>query len=124
MEAGSSLLESLSSEFCRTHRWPTVGRRRAARCAHVGRGLFGEERRTPLFLFLPARGADVNSALRAVVSIVVALFVGFTISFVVSPDPTGLLPVAVGVVLTGVLVPVFYFGIRRLSVSDGGSTRP
>jgi hypothetical protein len=48
------------------------------------------------------------------ISVVVALFLGFTVSFVVSPDPTGLLPVVVGVVLTGVLVPVFYFGIQRL----------
>ncbi|WP_142856161.1 hypothetical protein [Salinigranum halophilum] len=56
----------------------------------------------------------MNSTVLAMISVVVALFLGFTVSFVVSPDPTGLLPVVVGVVLTGVLVPVFYVGIQRL----------
>jgi hypothetical protein len=41
-------------------------------------------------------------------SIPVALFLGFGVSFVVAPDPTGVLPMAVGIVLTGLLSSVFY----------------
>jgi hypothetical protein len=51
-----------------------------------------------------------------------AVFFGFTVSFVVSPDPTGLLPVAVGVVLTAISIPVFFAGIRRLLEPDESSS--
>jgi hypothetical protein len=59
---------------------------------------------------------------RALVSTVVALVVGFTVSFVVAPDPTGILPVAVGAVLTGVLSPVVYVGVGRILPSAERST--
>lgn len=55
-------------------------------------------------------------------SVVMAVFLGFTVSFVVSPDPTGLLPVAVGVVLTAISIPVFFAGIRRLLEPDESSS--
>jgi hypothetical protein len=50
-----------------------------------------------------------------------ALLLGFTVSFVVTPDPTGVLPVAVGIVLAGVLSPVLYSGIRRTLTPNGSS---
>ena len=55
----------------------------------------------------------MKTAVPVIGSILVALFLGFTVSFVVSPDPTGVLPVAVGVALSGVLIPVIYYGIQR-----------
>jgi hypothetical protein len=55
-------------------------------------------------------------------SISVALFLGFSVSFVVSPDPTGVLPVAMGVVLTGILSAVFYFGSQRILTPTESST--
>ncbi|WP_134669145.1 hypothetical protein [Halorussus marinus] len=64
----------------------------------------------------------MNSIVLTAISIIVALFLGFTVSFVVGPDPTGILPVVVGVVLTGVLIPVFYFGIQRLFTPNESST--
>lgn len=64
----------------------------------------------------------MKSAVLAAISLFVTLFFGFTVSFVVSPDPTGILPVVVGVVLTGVLIPVFYFGIQRLFAPNESST--
>jgi hypothetical protein len=60
----------------------------------------------------------MNSAVLTAISIFAALFLGFTVSFVVSPDPTGILPV----VLTGVLIPVFYLGIQRLFDPNERST--
>jgi hypothetical protein len=39
-------------------------------------------------------------------------------SFAVSPDPTGFLPVLVGVGLATVLTPAFYFGLQRLSSTE------
>jgi ABC-type spermidine/putrescine transport system permease subunit II len=56
----------------------------------------------------------VKSAVLAVISTFVGLLLGFGLSFVVSPDPTGILPLLLGVALTGILIPVFYFGIQRL----------
>jgi hypothetical protein len=54
-------------------------------------------------------------------SVSVALFLGFGVSFVVSPDPTGILPVAVGTVLTGVFSAVFYRGSQRLLAPNESS---
>ncbi|RLM49917.1 hypothetical protein DVK06_12870 [Halorubrum sp. Atlit-28R] len=56
----------------------------------------------------------MKSTVLMLVSAIVALFLGFAVSFVVSPDPTGVLPLAVGVVLTVVLTPAIYLGIQRL----------
>ena len=50
-------------------------------------------------------------------SVFVALFVGFSASFVVSPDPIGVLPVATGVVLTAILSAVFYLGSQQILAS-------
>lgn len=47
------------------------------------------------------------------ISAVLALFLGVSIAFIVSPDPTGITPIVLGLVLTGVLLPAFYFGLRR-----------
>jgi len=60
----------------------------------------------------------MKSTVLAVISAFVALSLGFSVSFVVSPDPTGIFPIIVGVTLTGVLIPVFYLGIRRLFDSN------
>ena len=60
----------------------------------------------------------MKSTVLAVISTFVALFLGFSVSFAVSPDPTGIFPIIVGVALIGVLVPVFYSGIWRLFDSD------
>jgi hypothetical protein len=56
----------------------------------------------------------MKSTVLAVISTFVALLLGFSVSFAVSPDPTGVIPIIVGVALTGVLIPVFYSGIWRL----------
>lgn len=64
----------------------------------------------------------MNSIVPLLISISVALFLGFAISFVGSPDPTGILPVAVGVVLTGLLSPILYFGFQRLVITNESST--
>ena len=55
-------------------------------------------------------------------SVMVASVLGFTVSFVVTPDPTGVLPVAVGVALTGVLSPVCYYGLGRVVAPGEGVT--
>jgi hypothetical protein len=70
----------------------------------------------------PTARGDMNSAVLTAISIFAALFLGFTVSFVVTPDPTGILPVVVGVVLTGVLTPAFYFGSQRLFDPNERST--
>ncbi len=51
----------------------------------------------------------MNSTVLMLLSILVALFLGFPVSFVISPDPTGVFPVIVGIVLTGILSLLFYF---------------
>ncbi|WP_254764568.1 hypothetical protein [Natrinema marinum] len=52
------------------------------------------------------------------VAVLVALFVGFTAAFTISPDPTGTLPLAVGAGITAVLTPLAYVGIRSAGTSD------
>ena len=54
----------------------------------------------------------------AVISTFIALSLGFSVSLAVSPDPTGIFPIIVGVAVTGVLIPVFYFGTQRLFDSN------
>jgi hypothetical protein len=65
---------------------------------------------------------DVNAGVLTAISASVALVLGFTVSFVVTPDPTGILPVVVGLVLAGAATPVLRFGIRRLSAPGERST--
>jgi hypothetical protein len=67
------------------------------------------------------RHGDMKSAV-LLLSISIALFLGFGISFVVAPDPTGVLPMAVGIVLTGLLSSVFYVGLQRRLILDKSST--
>lgn len=59
----------------------------------------------------------MKATVRGVISVVLVLFLGFSISFTFSPDPTGTTPILLGLVLTGVLIPTFYFGLRR-TISD------
>lgn len=47
-------------------------------------------------------------------SVPVAFVLGTAVSFVVAPDPTGVLPLALSVVLTGLLIPACYYGLQRL----------
>lgn len=59
----------------------------------------------------------MDDTVRAAASVVLGLFLGVSSSFLVSPDPTGITPILLGLVLTGVLIPAFYLGLRRL-ISD------
>ena len=52
---------------------------------------------------------------QTLVSVVLGLFFGFSVAFIISPDPTGLLPIVVGLILTVALTAVFYIGIDRLA---------
>ncbi|MFB6176767.1 MAG: hypothetical protein ABEI99_06420 [Halobaculum sp.] len=52
-------------------------------------------------------------------SVPLAFVLGVAVSFVVAPDPTGVLPVALSVVLTGLLSPVCYYGVGRVLAPDG-----
>ncbi|ELZ40459.1 hypothetical protein C471_07980 [Halorubrum saccharovorum DSM 1137] len=64
----------------------------------------------------------MNSRVILPLSIFGAFLLGFGLSFVIFPDPTGVLPLAGGVVLTGVLSPVFYVGLQRIAASNERST--
>jgi hypothetical protein len=64
----------------------------------------------------------MNSTGLATVSLLVALSLGFAGSFLVSPDPTGVLPVAAGAGLTGVSFPLIYVGIQRAFALNESST--
>lgn len=55
----------------------------------------------------------MKAAVRGVFSVVLASFLGFSISFVFSPDPTGITPLLLGLILTSVLIPALYFGLSR-----------
>ena len=57
---------------------------------------------------------------RGLISVVLGLFVGFTVAFVVSPDPTGLFPIVVGLTLTVALTTVFYVGIDKVTPTEPG----
>ncbi|WP_080506754.1 hypothetical protein [Halolamina pelagica] len=59
----------------------------------------------------------MKSIVLMLTSVSVALFVGFSVSFVVSPDPTGVLPMAMGVVLTAILSAIFYIGSQQILAS-------
>lgn len=55
----------------------------------------------------------MNHAVLRLLSILMALLLGFSVSFAITPDPTGLLPIALGVVLTVMLGSVLYVGLQR-----------
>lgn len=54
----------------------------------------------------------MHPAVHGLVSVVVAAFVGFSLAFLLLPDPTGMLPVTTGLVLTAVGSPLFYRHLR------------
>jgi hypothetical protein len=63
------------------------------------------------------RGVDVD--LRVLLrSVPVAFVLGVGVSFVVAPDPTGVLPAALSVVLTALLSPVCYYALGRVLTLD------
>jgi hypothetical protein len=64
----------------------------------------------------------MKSGVLLLLSISVAFFLGFGVPFVVAPDPTGVFPMAVGIVLTGLLSSVFYIGLQRKLIPDKSST--
>ncbi|WP_168216239.1 hypothetical protein [Halorussus halobius] len=53
----------------------------------------------------------MESPLRALASVVIAAFVGFSLAFLFAPDPTGVVPILAGAGLAAVLSPFVY---RRL----------
>lgn len=59
----------------------------------------------------------MKTIVRGAISVVLALFLGVSISFMLSPDPTGITPILLGLVLTGVLIPACYFVLYR-TVTD------
>jgi len=64
----------------------------------------------------------MNSTVLMGLSISVTPFLGFTTSVVLTPDPTGVLPVVLELVLTGVLCLAFYAGTRRILAPNRSST--
>jgi len=64
----------------------------------------------------------MNSTVLMRLSILVAPSLGFTIALVLTPDPTGSFPVALWLVLTGVLCLAFYVGTRRILAPNGSPT--
>ena len=60
---------------------------------------------------------DMRRFVQAPVSVVLGLFFGFSVAFIASSDPTGLLPIVVGLILTLALTAVFYIGIDRTTSS-------
>jgi hypothetical protein len=63
----------------------------------------------------------VHLALRAVVSLTVALFAGFTLAFLAIPDPTAATPLLAGVAATAVFAPVLYWWLGTARGSDTGA---
>jgi len=57
----------------------------------------------------------VHPVVRGVLSVVLGAVVGFPIGFLLSPDPTGLIPVIVGVVATAVTAPLVYRRLGRVA---------
>jgi hypothetical protein len=49
------------------------------------------------------------------ISIFIAVLIGFSISIVVSPDPTGIIPIAGTIILGAVLSPIWYRGFQRMT---------
>ena len=54
----------------------------------------------------------MRPAVRPALSVAVALFAGYALAFLLSPDPTGATPVLAGLALAGLLSPVVYYGTR------------
>ena len=65
------------------------------------------------------RPPTVRPALRAALSVGLALPAAFTAGFLLSPDPTGLVPVALTLVLTVVFAPALYRAFPGAGESEG-----
>ena len=61
---------------------------------------------------------DMRWFVRGLVSALLGLSVGFSVAFIATPDPTGLLPVVVGLILSIALTAIFYAGIDRVAPSE------
>jgi hypothetical protein len=57
----------------------------------------------------------MHRLVRGLVSILFGLFVGFSVAFIFSPDPTGLFPIVTGLILTVVLAVGFYVGVSKVT---------
>jgi hypothetical protein len=55
----------------------------------------------------------MHKIVRVAASVGVGLCLGYTLSFLLSPDPTGTAPLVLGLVLTGLLTPGVYYGLGR-----------
>ena len=66
-------------------------------------------------MMYPMEPVDMRWFVRGLVSALLGLSVGFSVAFIATPDPTGLLPIVVGLILTVALTAVFYIGIDRVA---------
>jgi len=64
-------------------------------------------------MMYPTELVDMHRSVQLSLSVVLGLFVGVSVAFIATPDPTGLLPVVVGLTLTVALTAAFYLGINR-----------
>ncbi|ELZ40834.1 hypothetical protein C472_01242 [Halorubrum tebenquichense DSM 14210] len=68
-------------------------------------------------IMYPTDLLDMYRFVQFLLSVVLGLFVGFSVAFIPTPDPTGLLPIVVGLILTLALTAVFYIGIDKAASS-------
>ena len=64
------------------------------------------------------KSVDMPWFVRGLASALLGLSVGFSVAFIATADPTGLLPIIVGLILTVVLTAIFYAGIDRVTPSE------
>ncbi|WP_143420504.1 hypothetical protein [Halorubrum sp. Ib24] len=62
----------------------------------------------------PPRPRDVHRFVRGLLSLLLGLFVGSSVAFVGSPDPTGVFTLVAGLALTVASAAGIYVGIGRL----------
>lgn len=74
-------------------------------------------RPTGLMMY-PLESVDMRWFVRGLVSALLGLSVGFSVAFIATPDPTGLLPIVIGLILTVALTAIFYVGIDRVALSE------
>ncbi|SDY89501.1 hypothetical protein SAMN05216564_11345 [Halopenitus persicus] len=72
---------------------------------------------TDLMMY-PMESVDMRWFVRGFASVLLGLSVGFSVAFIATPDPTGLLPIVVGLILTVALTAIFYAGIDRVTPSE------
>jgi uncharacterized membrane protein YccC len=66
----------------------------------------------------PMESAGMRRLVQALVSALLGLLVGFSVAFIVAPDPTGLLPIVVGLTLAVASTVVFHVGLGK-AISPG-----